>query len=266
MIQIIGPPLSQWDNGRSIEASGSTATHAHFANRGDSYAVIMELVDGKTKIPDYLLQTNKDLFIYLVLDGVTQESKTFSVRKREKPENYVYEDDQRNYIKELIEDAKAATNAANQVAQDLLKAKENGEFNGKDAEGVDLSDYYTKAEADQKLQQYMSPVLPTLQSHDERITALNDEVGDISAALDGIIAIQNELLGIITFTVEDDDHVYTANKNMSWYGWVESEYNTTDFYIDGHVVRHESEDALGLNGETIEPRDCVIADAVYERL
>ena len=139
MIQIIGPPLSQWDTGRSIEASGSTATHAHFANRGDSYAVIMELVDGKTKIPDYLLQTNKDLFIYLVLDGVTQESKTFSVRKREKPENYIYEDDQRNYIYKLTDRVEAATQAANQTAHALHEAKENGEFNGKDGTRVSVS-------------------------------------------------------------------------------------------------------------------------------
>lgn len=133
MIQIIGPPLSQWDTGRSMEASGSTATHAHFANRGDSYAVIMELVDGKTKIPDYLLQTNKDLFIYLVRDGVTQESKTFSVRKREKPENYVYEDDRRNYIYELIDNAEEATRLANEATEKANKAVENlknakGEF------------------------------------------------------------------------------------------------------------------------------------------
>ena len=117
MIQIVGPRLSQWDTGRSLGVSGSSATHAHLANRGDSHAVIMELVNGETKIPDYLLQTGKDLCIYLVLDGITQESKTFSVQKREKPENYVYEEDRRNYIYELITNAQTATDAANQAAQ-----------------------------------------------------------------------------------------------------------------------------------------------------
>ena len=125
MIQIIGPQLSQWDTGRSLEVGGSTATHAHFANRGDSHAVIMELVDGKTKIPDYLLQPGKDLCVYLVLDGVTQESKTFSVRKREKPENYVYEEDRRNYIYALITDALAATAAANDAAGAANNAAQN---------------------------------------------------------------------------------------------------------------------------------------------
>ena len=122
MIQIVGPRLSQWDTGRIISVSGSNASHAHIANRGDSHAPIMDIVDGEVKIPDYLMQTGKDLCVYLVLDGITQESKTFSVQKREKPENYVYEDDRRNYIYELITDAQTATEAANQAAQTASNA------------------------------------------------------------------------------------------------------------------------------------------------
>ena len=130
MIQIVGPQLYQWDTGRFVSANDTNSTHVHFANQGDSKAPIIELVDGQAKIPDYLLQTGKALCVYLVLDGVTQESKTFHVTKRERPENYVYEEDQRNFIYELITDAQTATETANQVAQDLREAKEQGEFNG----------------------------------------------------------------------------------------------------------------------------------------
>lgn len=130
MIQIVGPQLHQWDTGRFVSANDTNSTHVHFANQGDSRAVIMDLVDGQSKVPDYLLQTGKALCVYLVLDGVTQESKTFHVTKRERPENYVYEEDQRNFIYELITEAQTATETANQVAQDLLAAKERGEFNG----------------------------------------------------------------------------------------------------------------------------------------
>ena len=122
MIQIVGPRLYQWDTGRRLSVTGSTATHAHLSNRGDSHAVIMELVNSETKIPDYLLQTGKELCVYLVLEGITQESKIFSVQKREKPENYVYEDDRRNYIYELISDAQAATEAAKQAATEATNA------------------------------------------------------------------------------------------------------------------------------------------------
>jgi len=116
MIQIIGPQFSQWDVGRSVKVTDSEATHIHFANQGDSKAVIIEIAEGSAKIPDFLLQTGKTLIAYAVLEGVTQESKSFPVSKRERPENYIYEDDQRNYIYELITDAQEATKAANEAA------------------------------------------------------------------------------------------------------------------------------------------------------
>lgn len=117
MIHNIDPQLTQWDVGRSVTVSGTNATHIHFANQGDSKAVIIEITDGSAKIPDYLLQTGKPVIAYAVLDGVTLESKSFPVRKRERPENYVYEDDQRNYIYELIASAEDAVENANQATK-----------------------------------------------------------------------------------------------------------------------------------------------------
>jgi hypothetical protein len=124
MIQIAGSQLCQWDVGRSVNISDSKATHVHFANQGDSKAVIIEITNGTAKIPDYLLQTGKALNAYAVLDGVTLESRSFAVCKRERPENYVYEDDRRNYIYELITSAEAAVENANQAAQNANEAAE----------------------------------------------------------------------------------------------------------------------------------------------
>ena len=129
MIHNVDPQLSQWDVGRSVSVSGSNATHVHFANQGESKAVIIEITGGSAKIPDFLLQSGKTLLAYAVLDGVTIESKSFAVRKRERPENYVYEDDQRNYIYELIsntekaaEEAILATQSANEAADKANQA------------------------------------------------------------------------------------------------------------------------------------------------
>ena len=123
MIEIIGTELNQWDVGRLVQITGIEAKYAHFANKGDSKAVIMDVVDKEAKIPDYLLQTGKPLCVYAVKDGITIESKTFYVKNRERPENYVYEIDQRNYIYELISsaenavsDASLATESANLAA------------------------------------------------------------------------------------------------------------------------------------------------------
>lgn len=108
MIEIIGTALNQWDVGRSVKITGFEVEYAHFANKGDSKAVVVGVVDIDAKIPDFLLQTGKELCVYAVKDGITLESKTFYVKKREQPENYVYEDDKRNYIYELITDAERA--------------------------------------------------------------------------------------------------------------------------------------------------------------
>ena len=132
MIQNIGPQFTQWDTGRSVSVRETDATHIHFANQGDSKAVIIEIKEGSAKIPDYLFQTGKTLLAYAVNNGVTLESKSFAVRKRERPENYVYEDDQRNYIYELItsaedavEGAKLATQNANDAADKANKAADS---------------------------------------------------------------------------------------------------------------------------------------------
>ena len=125
MIKIVGHQLTQWDTGRQVEVSSSNATHIHFANQGDARAVIMDIVNGQAKIPDYLLQTGKGLCVYLVLDGVTQESKSFYVTKRERPENYIYEEDKRNYVYELIASAESAIEEANTAAGNANKATAN---------------------------------------------------------------------------------------------------------------------------------------------
>lgn len=125
MIEIVGTALNQWDTGRVVHITGIEAEYAHFANKGDSKAVIMGVVDIEVKIPDYLLQTGKQLCVYAVKDGITLESKTFSVRNRERPENYVYEDDQRNYIYELITSAENAIEGAIQAVEEANLALEN---------------------------------------------------------------------------------------------------------------------------------------------
>ena len=122
MIEIIGTPLNQWDTGRSVQVTDITADHVHFANKGDSKAVIMELADSQAKIPDYLLQTGKQVCVYAVKNGVTVDSKIFYVKTRERPENYVYEDDQRNYIYELISKAEETIDGAHAVYEDATQA------------------------------------------------------------------------------------------------------------------------------------------------
>lgn len=127
MIEIIGPALNQWDVGRSVKLTNIEADCFHFANKGDLKAVIMNISEAQSKIPDYLLQTGKPICVYAVKGGVTVESTTFFVRKRERPEEYVYEDDDRNYIYELLTEAKQAIENANTAAQRANDAADKAE-------------------------------------------------------------------------------------------------------------------------------------------
>lgn len=137
MIRINGTELNQWDTGRGVVVTGIEAEHVHLANQGDSKAVIIGLVDNDdAPIPNFLLQTGKPLCVYAVKDGVTLESKMFSVKKRPRPENYVYEDDQRNYIYELITDANNAIESARNAADGANQAAKEAEDAAKEAEAA----------------------------------------------------------------------------------------------------------------------------------
>ena len=127
MIQIVGEKLTQWDVDRFVQVNGDVS-HVHLANQGDSKAVVKEVVEGEVQIPSSLLQTGKTLLAYAVKDGRTLECKAFAVRKREQPENYIYEDEPRNYIYSLIDDVNEAIDNANKAAEELREAIENGEI------------------------------------------------------------------------------------------------------------------------------------------
>ena len=127
MIQIVGKKLTQWDIDRYVKVTGDIS-HVHLANQGDSKAVVKEVVEGEVQIPCFLLQTGKTLLAYAVKDGRTLDCKAFAVRKREQPENYIYEDEPRNYIYTLIDDVNEAIDNANKAAEELREAIENGEI------------------------------------------------------------------------------------------------------------------------------------------
>ena len=72
-----------------------------------------------------------------------------------------------------------------------------------------------------------------------KITAIQEELGDIETALDSIIAIQRELMGItlISFTIQSTE--FQGEKGMTWREWCESDYNTSVFYIISDGSRYD---------------------------
>ena len=61
------------------------------------------------------------------------------------------------------------------------------------------------------------------------VEAFSAQLGNIEEALDTIIAIQQELIGLITFTIANTE--YQAEDGMTWVEWVGSTYDTKPHII-----------------------------------
>lgn len=143
-IKVIGTPLYQWEAGRKIQIIPLPKMHinaVHFSNFGDSEALVVEPREENgiiiADIPNILLQSGKNIVVYTVnisADSVeTLVERTFSVRNRAKPGDYVYTETEVLTITTAVEKA-------------LQEAKESGEFDGKD--GIDGKDGKDGKDAD----------------------------------------------------------------------------------------------------------------------
>lgn len=103
MIEVIGGNLFQWDTGRVIRINTDTNIHeVHFTTKDMTYAYVVSTYekDGAVycEIPNILLQQEKSLICYEVTktDGgeMTVAEKTLALHKRNKPQDYVYTEDE----------------------------------------------------------------------------------------------------------------------------------------------------------------------------
>lgn len=96
--------LWQWDTGRKISVD-KECSQVHFSNKVFGRSVDVNVVDGIAKIPDVLLQTDKDLMVWAFVgtpeNGYTKISKVFKVNRRNKPADYVFTPTDQTSIKEL---------------------------------------------------------------------------------------------------------------------------------------------------------------------
>lgn len=215
-IKVIGTPLYQWEVGRKVQITPLPKMRVdavHFSNFGDAEALVVMPREENGKIiadiPNILLQSGDNLVVYTV--NVSQDSVetlvdcTFAVRNRAKPSDYVYTEtevltwealDKRiealergggsggvdpEYVEELVDEYLAENPPA--PGKDGADGKDGQ--NGKD--GKDGADGYTP----QKGVDYYTPAEKA-----ELVEEISRTVtGDIETALDGIIAIQNSLIG-----------------------------------------------------------------------
>lgn len=103
MIEVIGGNLFQWDTGRVIRINTDTNIHeVHFTTKDMTYAYVVSTYekDGAVycEIPNIILQQEKSLICYEITntDGgeMTVAEKTLALHKRNKPQDYVYTEDE----------------------------------------------------------------------------------------------------------------------------------------------------------------------------
>ena len=111
---------------------------------------------------------------------------------------------------------------------------------------------------------------------DVSLQELNSKIGDISSALDSIIAIQEGLIGnTIIFYIEDIPLAATAG--MTWEVWADSQKNRINAYINQEPYEYEGDiyidfaadsagDPIALNGKIQGCAVPIIAGATYNVL
>lgn len=95
----------QWDSNQQLIVDDDTIFEVHFSNRSDTTALVCEIkeVDGirVVDVPNILLQKAWYLHVYAFAENRTKYEKTFEVKGRDKPADYVYTETEVKSFEEL---------------------------------------------------------------------------------------------------------------------------------------------------------------------
>ena len=152
----------QWDLDRQITVEDSSITEVHFCNRTDDCSLVVDVTDGIANVPNIILTNSFDVRVFGYDGKATLHEKTFKVKPRTKPADYVYVETEARKFDELMAKAEEAVTYANEICEYVENNKldfvDDGEGNvelkainpeGGESADVDLSNYYTKEETDE---------------------------------------------------------------------------------------------------------------------
>jgi hypothetical protein len=149
----------QWDIDRQIIVSDPTIKEVHFCNRTDDCSLVVEVADGVANVPNIILQKSFDVRVFGYDGKATLHEATFKVKARTQPADYVYTETVVKSIEEILEAAETVTTTANEfyefVEDHTLGLTDDGEGNVELVavdEGVDLTEYYTKTEVNELIE------------------------------------------------------------------------------------------------------------------
>ena len=197
----------QWDLDRKVIVEDDSITEVHFCNRTDNCSLVVEVeeleifADAKpisvlrtANVPNIILQNSFDIRVFGYDGKATLHEKTFKVKPRTQPADYIYTETQVRTYDELIAKTEAAvTELYEYVEGHKLDFIDDGKGNivleaVETAGGeikIDLSDYYTKEETEAKIEEAIEGIeLPEQQEVDLTGYAKKTDIPDISGKAD----------------------------------------------------------------------------------
>lgn len=156
----------QWDLDRQIAIEDNSITELHFCNRTDDCSLVVDVEGGIANVPNIILTSSFDVRVFGYDGKATLHEKTFKVKPRTKPADYVYVETEARKFDELMAKAEEAVTYANEICEYVENNKldfvDDGEGNvelkainpeGGESADVDLSNYYTKEETDTRIEE-----------------------------------------------------------------------------------------------------------------
>ena len=154
--------FTQWDLNRKIIVEDDSITQVHFTNLLNKNALVSEVKNHLADVPNVLLQDYGTILIYGYDGNYTKYVEAFRVIRREKPEDYIYTETEVLNYNNLLERMNNIEGSIEQVVTDYLRenppkvdlegyaTKEYVDNAIAAISAVDLSDYFTKEEANAK--------------------------------------------------------------------------------------------------------------------
>ena len=154
--------FTQWDLNRKIIVEDDSITQVHFTNLLNKNALVSEVKNHLADVPNVLLQDYGTILIYGYDGNYTKYVEAFRVVRREKPEDYIYTETEVLNYNNLLERMNNIEGSIQQVVTNYLRenppkvdlegyaTKEYVDNAIAAISAVDLSDYFTKEEANAK--------------------------------------------------------------------------------------------------------------------
>lgn len=114
----------QWDINRKLIVNDETIKEVHFCNRQSECSLVCEVYTENdlnvVDVPNIILQENYCINVYAYDGEATRHSKTFLVKARSKPEDYVYTETEVKSWEDLAERVKEITISTDQRIRNVI--------------------------------------------------------------------------------------------------------------------------------------------------